>query len=125
MDETSVEMIQEGVALAEAVGARCCVDIAGSFNPDSWFGPHPENLSERFFDAARHDWGVRVGELLDDEQDACPIVDESIADERLVILNRIARSVVNTQRGTHPTHVFHYRGKPISHMLTNAWKRGG
>jgi integrase len=44
-------------------------------------------------------------------------------DERLVILNRIARSVVNAQRGTHPTHVFHYRGKPVSHMLTSAWKR--
>ena len=42
----------DGLALAEAVGARCCVDIAGSFNPESWFGPHPENLSERFFDAA-------------------------------------------------------------------------
>jgi sugar phosphate isomerase/epimerase len=34
------------------VGARCCVDIAGSFSPTSWFGPHPDNLSERFFDAA-------------------------------------------------------------------------
>ena len=44
-------------------------------------------------------------------------------DERLVILNRTARSVVEAQRGTHPTHVFHYKGKPITHMLTSAWKR--
>jgi sugar phosphate isomerase/epimerase len=44
--------VTEGLALAEAVGARCCVDIAGSFSPTSWFGPHPDNLSERFFDAA-------------------------------------------------------------------------
>ena len=44
--------VTEGLALAEAVGARCCVDIAGSFSPTSWFGPHPENLSERFFEAA-------------------------------------------------------------------------
>jgi sugar phosphate isomerase/epimerase len=44
--------VTEGLALAEAVGARCCVDIAGSFSATSWFGPHPENLSERFFDAA-------------------------------------------------------------------------
>jgi sugar phosphate isomerase/epimerase len=44
--------VTEGLALAEAVEARCCVDIAGSFSPTSWFGPHPENLSERFFDAA-------------------------------------------------------------------------
>lgn len=38
------------LALAEAVAARCCVDIAGSFNPDVWFGPHPKNLSQEFFD---------------------------------------------------------------------------
>jgi sugar phosphate isomerase/epimerase len=44
--------VTEGLALAEAVGARCCVDIAGSFSPTSWFGPHPDNLSPRFFDAA-------------------------------------------------------------------------
>jgi sugar phosphate isomerase/epimerase len=48
----NLQTVTDGLALAEAVGARCCVDIAGSFNPDSWFGPHPENLSERFFDAA-------------------------------------------------------------------------
>jgi sugar phosphate isomerase/epimerase len=44
--------VTEGLALAEAVGARCCVDIAGSYNTTSWFGPHPENFSQRFFDAA-------------------------------------------------------------------------
>jgi len=43
--------VTEGLALAEAVGARCCVDIAGSFSTTSWFGPHPDNLSPRFFDA--------------------------------------------------------------------------
>jgi len=48
----NIQTVTDGLALAEAMGARCCVDIAGSFNPDSWFGPHPENLSERFFDAA-------------------------------------------------------------------------
>jgi sugar phosphate isomerase/epimerase len=46
------ETVIEGLALAEAVGALCCVDIAGSFNPDVWYGPHPDNLSDRFFDAA-------------------------------------------------------------------------
>jgi L-ribulose-5-phosphate 3-epimerase UlaE len=38
--------------LADAVGARCCVDIAGSYSRKYWFGPHPDNVSERFFDAA-------------------------------------------------------------------------
>ena len=41
----------EGLALAEAIGARCCVDIAGSYNSKVWFGPHPDNLSPKFFDA--------------------------------------------------------------------------
>jgi sugar phosphate isomerase/epimerase len=48
----NLQTVTDGLALAEAVGARCCVDIAGSFNPESWLGPHPENLSERFLDAA-------------------------------------------------------------------------
>ena len=48
----NLKSVTEGLALAEAIGARCCVDIAGSYNPTSWFGPHPENLSPRFFDAA-------------------------------------------------------------------------
>lgn len=39
------------LALAEAVGARCAVDIAGSFNPKAWDGPDPKNLSQEFFDA--------------------------------------------------------------------------
>jgi sugar phosphate isomerase/epimerase len=38
-------------ALADAVGAQCCVDIAGSYNPSSWYGPDPKNLSREFFDA--------------------------------------------------------------------------
>lgn len=44
--------VTDGLALAEAIGARCCVDIAGSHHPQKWFGPHPKNLSKEFFDAA-------------------------------------------------------------------------
>jgi sugar phosphate isomerase/epimerase len=46
----NLQTVTEGLALAEAIGARCCVDIAGSYNPKLWFGPHPENFSQRFFD---------------------------------------------------------------------------
>jgi sugar phosphate isomerase/epimerase len=48
----NLQLVTEGLALAEAVGALCCVDIAGSFNTQFWYGPHPENLSQQFFDAA-------------------------------------------------------------------------
>jgi integrase len=42
-------------------------------------------------------------------------------DDRLVILNRIAKSVIDAQRGRHPTHVFSYEGRPITRMLNSAW----
>ena len=48
----NLKTVTEGLALAEAVGARCCVDIAGSYNTEVWYGPHPRNLSRDFFDAA-------------------------------------------------------------------------
>jgi sugar phosphate isomerase/epimerase len=50
--KANLERVIEGLALAEEIGALCCVDIAGSFSTERWEGPHPDNLSERFFDAA-------------------------------------------------------------------------
>src|SRR5512140_3707049 len=41
--------VVERCALAEAVGARCCVDIAGSYHPEIWYGLHPKNVSKEFF----------------------------------------------------------------------------
>ncbi|NLF73854.1 MAG: sugar phosphate isomerase/epimerase [Candidatus Anammoximicrobium sp.] len=48
----NLQRVTDGLALADEIGARCCVDIAGSFHPEIWYGPHPDNLSPRFFDAA-------------------------------------------------------------------------
>lgn len=42
--------VQERLALADELGARCCVDIAGSHNPTSWSGPHPYNITQEFVD---------------------------------------------------------------------------
>ena len=39
------------LALAEALGARNCVNIAGSYDPKIWFGQNPKNLTEDFMDA--------------------------------------------------------------------------
>ncbi len=50
--KANLELVTEGLAIAEAVGARCCVDITGSFSKTEWFGPHPENLSQPFFEAS-------------------------------------------------------------------------
>jgi sugar phosphate isomerase/epimerase len=43
--------VQDRLALAEELGTRCCVDIAGSYNPKAWDGPDPKNLSQEFIDA--------------------------------------------------------------------------
>lgn len=40
----------ERFALADEVGAFCCVDVAGSFSPTSPDGPHPDDLSASAFD---------------------------------------------------------------------------
>ena len=44
-------------------------------------------------------------------------------DERLVVCNETARSVVEGQRGKHPTHVFSFRGRPLSRMLSTGWRQ--
>ncbi len=46
----NLETVCRGLALADEVGALCCVDIAGSFNPERWDGPHPDNISQKAFD---------------------------------------------------------------------------
>jgi sugar phosphate isomerase/epimerase len=47
----NLEYVTRRLALADAVGALNCVDIAGSYNAEVWYGPHPKNLSKEFFDA--------------------------------------------------------------------------
>ena len=43
-------------------------------------------------------------------------------EDRLIVLNKIAASVVEAQRGKHGSHVFAYRGKPIVRMLSTGWR---
>jgi integrase len=108
--------------------------------PLSWeeqerlFGELPEYLAQMALFAVntgcrdqeicslRWDWEVSVPQL-----GTCVfIVPRALVkngDERLIVLNRIAKSVVEAWRGTTPTHVFAYKGKPITRMLTSGWKR--
>ncbi len=45
----AVARCQEQLALADRIGARCCVNIAGSRGA-RWDGPHPLNLTDETFD---------------------------------------------------------------------------
>ncbi len=47
----NLEYVTERMAIADEVGARCCVDISGSYHEKVWYGPHPKNLSKEGFDA--------------------------------------------------------------------------
>ncbi|MDB5821345.1 MAG: Integrase family protein [Herminiimonas sp.] len=44
-------------------------------------------------------------------------------EDRLVVLNDVAKSVVEAQRGLHPTWVFPYRGHALKQMNGSAWKK--
>jgi integrase len=44
-------------------------------------------------------------------------------EERLIILNRIARSVVEARRARDATHVFTFNGRPVRRMLNSAWTK--
>lgn len=46
----SLEKCRRSLDLADRLGARCCVNIAGSRNPTKWDGPHPSNFSDETFD---------------------------------------------------------------------------
>ncbi|MDH7569232.1 MAG: sugar phosphate isomerase/epimerase family protein [Armatimonadota bacterium] len=47
--EAALEKCRRQLHLADRVGARCCVNIAGS-RGEQWDGPHPNNLTEETFD---------------------------------------------------------------------------
>jgi integrase len=43
---------------------------------------------------------------------------------RVLVLNRVAQSIIEARRGKHPTHVFAYRKHPIQTMSNTAWQDG-
>lgn len=47
----NLDYVEQRLALAEEVGALCCVDIAGSYDPKIWYAPNPKNFSQEFMDA--------------------------------------------------------------------------
>lgn len=47
----NLEYVEQRLALAEEVGARCCVNIAGSYDTKVWYAPNPKNFSKEFMDA--------------------------------------------------------------------------
>ena len=46
----NIDYVCRQLALADEVGALCCVDYAGTLAPEVDYGPHPANLSEACFE---------------------------------------------------------------------------
>ena len=63
-------------------------------------------------------WEVAVREL----QTSIFIISVKNGEERLVALNRVAKSVIEARRGIHPEYVFTYKGRPIRYMLNPGWR---
>ncbi|CAL7961595.1 Tyr recombinase domain-containing protein [Gammaproteobacteria bacterium] len=68
------------------------------------------------------DWEVKIPEF-NTSIFVIPGVTVKNGEDRLVVLNKIALSVINEVRGQHYEYVFTYAGKPTSRMLNSAWKR--
>ena len=70
----------------------------------------------------RWEWEVKIPEL----NTSVFVVPGSVVkngEDRLVVLNKIARSAIDDARGKHPECVFIYSGKPVVRILNSAWKR--
>lgn len=48
---TAIATTCEALAVADELGALCCINVAGSLNTEKSYAPHPGNFSEVAFDA--------------------------------------------------------------------------
>ncbi len=69
----------------------------------------------------RWDWEVEVAEL---DTSVFIIPEEWVknGEERLVVLNRVAKSVIDEVRGNDPEFVFTYKGHSVTAMNNSAWQ---
>lgn len=70
----------------------------------------------------RWDWEVRLPEM----DTSVFILGASItktSTERVVVLNAVARQVIESRRGIHVERVFTYRGRPVAKLRSSAWRR--
>lgn len=70
----------------------------------------------------RWEWEVKVPEL-NTSVFIIPGTSVKNGEDRLVVLNKIAQSIINEVRNQHPEYAFIYAGKPILRMLNSGWKR--
>ncbi len=73
--------------------------------------------------ALRWDWEIKIPEL---PHILVFIIPEELVkngEERLVVCNSTARSVIDSERGKHPTHVFNFRKRSLARILSTGWRQ--
>lgn len=73
--------------------------------------------------ALQWEWEIKIPEMPHIMVFIIPAELVKNGDERLVVCNTTAQSVVEGERGRHPTHVFSFRGRPLSRILSTGWRQ--
>ncbi len=68
----------------------------------------------------RWEWEVKIPEL-NTSVFIIPGAEVKNGEDRLVVLNKVALSVINEVRSQHTEYVFTYAGRQLSRMLNSAW----
>ncbi|AMV15251.1 TPA: tyrosine-type recombinase/integrase [Legionella pneumophila] len=71
----------------------------------------------------RWDWEIQIPELPHIIVFIVPAELVKNGEERLIVCNETVREVIEGERGKHPTHVFSYKGRPLSRMLSTGWRQ--
>lgn len=72
--------------------------------------------------ALRWDWEVEVPEI-GVSVFVLPKEFAKNGEERVIVLNEVARSVIAEQRGLNPEYVFSYKGQPLARVSSSAWRK--
>jgi len=70
----------------------------------------------------RWDWEIKIPELPNLMVFIVPSQLVKNGEDRLIVCNDTAREVVEGERGTHPSYVFSFKGKPLAKMLSSGWR---
>ncbi|CZI28373.1 TPA: site-specific integrase [Legionella pneumophila] len=70
----------------------------------------------------RWEWEIKIPEMPHIMVFIIPAELVKNGEERLVVCNETARSVVNSERGKHLTHVFSFKGRPLVRILSTGWR---
>lgn len=71
----------------------------------------------------RWSWEVLIPELEDTTVFVIPGELVKNREDRIVVLNHTARSIIDSVRGVHPEFVFTYKYKPLTSINNTAWQR--